>query len=45
MAAKKGKGHVPLDILEKRYQKLGRIIKERGGKTQGNVTVKKGGKK
>ncbi|MBS3991116.1 MAG: hypothetical protein KGZ51_03520 [Erysipelothrix sp.] len=29
MAAKKAKGHIPLDILEKRYNKLGRIIKNR----------------
>jgi hypothetical protein len=27
-----GKGHVPLDILEERYKKLGRKIKARGGK-------------
>lgn len=31
--AKKGghKGHVPLDILKKRFAKLGRIISQRGG--------------
>ncbi len=29
--AKKGKGHVPLKILEKRLGKLTRIVKSRGG--------------
>ena len=33
MAAKKDKGHVPMDILEKRYKRLGNIIKKRGGDT------------
>ncbi len=38
MAAKKAKGHVPMDILEKRYQRLGRIIKQRGGSTGSSTT-------
>lgn len=29
----KAKGQVPLDILEDRYQRLGNIIKRRGGNT------------
>ncbi len=35
MAAKKGKGQVPLEILEKRHKRLTRIIKERGGELAG----------
>ena len=28
-------GKIPLNILEERYQRRGRIIKNRGGKTSG----------
>jgi len=27
----KSKGHIPLDVLEKRARKLNRIVKSRGG--------------
>lgn len=29
--SRKGKGHIPLDVLEKRARKLNRIVTSRGG--------------